>query len=155
MRIQFKNPAQAFAALATVTVAADQVCTLEERRTLFEQTRHLEIFQDLSQVEFARLLEDAVEIVYTTLPSDEYAVTRQGIADLIEAATAVLDPTLRRQAFGMVLGLARADRLCDEELALLEHLRSGLVTEAVSGWRQAGCQDLALEEEAAQVSPHG
>jgi DNA phosphorothioation-dependent restriction protein DptG len=131
MSTQFKNPAEAFAALATVTVAADQVCTMQERRTLFEQTRHLDVFQDLDQAAFARLLEDTVESVYSTLPWDESSVTPQGIAALVEAARAVLSPELRGEAFGMALGLARADQLCDQELALLDQLRRGLVTETL------------------------
>lgn len=66
---------------------------------------------------------------YTTTPIACQRHERQGIADLVEAARAVSG----REAFGMVLRLARADQLCDQELALLQHLRRGLVTETVSG----------------------
>ncbi len=133
MSMQFKNPAEAFAALATVTVAADQVCTMEERSTLFEQTRHLDAFQHLSLAAFARLLADAVESVYSILPWGESSVSQRGIADLIEAARAALNPDQRGQAFRMALDLASADQLCDPERALLDQLRCGLFSESVSG----------------------
>ena len=56
MSTHFKDPAEAFAALATVIVGADQICTMEERQILFERTRHLEVFQSLDEAAFASLL---------------------------------------------------------------------------------------------------
>ena len=126
MSIKFENPAEAFAAVATVVIAADRVTTLDERESLFARMRATEVFRSYDLAAFTRLLEDDVERVYGILPSDGSSITEQGVDTIVQAARDVLSPELRAGAYRMAVGLAHADRLRETERSLLEQLQRGL-----------------------------
>jgi hypothetical protein len=130
MTIEFEDPTEAFAAVATVVIATDELGTMNERDFLFEQVKNLDMFNSYDQAEFTKLLGDAIEKVYETLPLDGLSITEQGIESLVQAIREVLRPELRVQAFKMAFGLARADKLCDEEKTMLEQLQRGLAIDA-------------------------
>lgn len=124
--IEFENPTEAFAAVAIIVIAADNLGTISERDFLFGRVKNLDVFKSYDQTEFTKLLSDAVEKAYETLPMDGSSITKQGIASLTQGVREVLNPELRVQVFEMALGLASADGLCDEEKTLIEQLQHGL-----------------------------
>lgn len=126
MTIAFENPAEVFAAIASVVIAADKVCTMEERDFLVEHMAKLEVFQGCDQAQLIRLQADAVERVYGALPIDGSSITGQGVDSLVDAAEEVLSREQRADALRMALSLARSDKLCEEERSLLDQVRRGL-----------------------------
>ena len=124
--IEFENPAEAFAAVATIVIATDNLGTMSERDFLFEQVKNLGVFTSYDQAEFIKLLSDVIGKAYQTLPMHGSSITVQGIDSLAQAIRQVLSPELRVQVFEMAFGLACADGLCDEEKTLLDQLQHGL-----------------------------
>jgi tellurite resistance protein len=126
MTIAFENPAEASSAIASVVMAADNVCTMEERDFLVEHMKRQEVFQGYDDAQLIRLQADAVERVYDVFPIDGSPISRQGVDRLLDAAKEVLSREQRADALRMALCLARSDELCEEERSLLEHLQRGL-----------------------------
>ena len=126
MSIKFEKPSEAFAAVITIIVAADKLGTMDERDFIFDQVKNINVFENYSQAEFAKLLEDSNQRVYETLPMDGVSFTRQGIESLAEAAREVLSLELRVEVFRMAAQLVRADKLSDEEETMLKKLQRGL-----------------------------
>lgn len=125
MNTLIDTPAEAFLAVAAITIAADRVGSLAERDVLFERYRTLDAFQTTGPTEFAQRLNDVTERVYDALPVENQAVTPDGIDTLIGEAKAVLSPAQRRAAIRLATELCQAAGICDEERALLERLERG------------------------------
>jgi hypothetical protein len=126
MTIKIEGPTEAFAAVATVIIAADKLGTMAERDFLFNQVKNLDAFKGYDRAGFMKLLGDTVEKAHQTIPMDGPSFTKQGIEGLIQAVKEVLSPELRMELFGMAVGLVCADEPCDEERNLLEQLQRGL-----------------------------
>lgn len=126
MTIQFENNAEAFASVAIVVAAADNISSPEEQAFLFQKLKHIDIFSDYDEAGFAALLGNVVEKVYSTLPIAELSITEEGLAILCQALCEVLDANLRLAAYSMAVGLIRSDEATQEEIALLAGLHTGL-----------------------------
>jgi hypothetical protein len=125
MTIEFNTPAEAFIAVAWAVCTADKCGTKEERDYLYEQVRHLDIFEHCDRVEFGNLMGLAYNKIFHTLPCEESALTDEGIECLIQAVNKILTPNQRVEVFRMACGLAGADTVSEREGALLERLRDG------------------------------
>ena len=126
MTIKFQRPTEAFAAVAWVVCTADKHGSVEERGFLYEQAHNLDIFKNYGRVEFQYLLGATFIRIFQALPNGEVSITELGVKRLVRAVNEILSPELRVEAFKMAIGLARADKLCDEEKILLQQLQRGL-----------------------------
>ncbi len=126
MTIQFENNAEAFASVAIVVVAADNVGSREEQVVLFEKVKHLDIFSAYDEAGFMALLGHVTEKVYSALPTADLFITEAGLVILCQAVCDVLDADLRLEAYSMAVGLIRSDESTKEEMALLAGLHEGL-----------------------------
>lgn len=124
MRIE--TPAEACAALAVLIVGADDVGTAEESRFLFETVAALPIFEGLDRPQFTKLMADATEGVWSSVPIDGTRLSDKGVSDLVRRICEALPSELRTEAFKGAVGLARADGISGEEALLLERLCEGL-----------------------------
>ena len=89
MNITFENPAEAFAAIATVVISADKIGTLEEKKFLFENVKGLDIFEEYNDDEFVKLMVTVNKKVYQILPLYNFAMSQEGIFQLCSAITEV------------------------------------------------------------------
>lgn len=124
--MEFDSPAEAFATIAALVVAADAVGTQRERDYLFGDVRTLAVFASLDDDAYARLVERAAARI-----AEEHGTSDGGldasVADSVaDGARAVLDETQRLQALGMARSIAGVDSTDLGEGDLLEHLRVGL-----------------------------
>jgi hypothetical protein len=126
MTIQFDNNAEAFASVAIVVMAADNVGSREEQIVLFDKVKELVIFSDYDEDGFMALLSAVTEKVYSSLPVADLFITEDGLAILCQAVCEVLDADLRLEAYSMAVGLIRSDEATKEEMALLAGLHGGL-----------------------------
>jgi tellurite resistance protein len=124
MRIE--TPAEACAALAVLIVGADEVGTSEEGQFLFETVASLPIFEGLNRAQFTRLMADATEGVWSSVPIEGSRLSEDGVSEVLGRICEALPAELRTEAFEGAVGLARADGISDEEALLLERLCEGL-----------------------------
>jgi tellurite resistance protein len=125
MSITFDTPAEAFLAVAAVAIAADGVGSMVERKFLFERIKGMDLFQSLALAEFESMMNGITHRVYESLPTQDMAITPQGIAALIKAAQGVLSADQQKAVVKMATELCHADGLSDEEKLLLEQLERG------------------------------
>ena len=121
-----ETPAEACAALAVLIAGADGVGSIEEGRFLFDDVANMPIFEELDRLEFAALMSDTVEFVWSTFPNDGEQLSDEGVVDLLSMICAAVTPDLRADAFRMAVGMAKADGVSSEERVVLEVLCAGL-----------------------------
>lgn len=120
MRIE--TAAEACAALAVMIVAADQLGTDEERRFLFEDVAALPIFGGLDQGQFRKLMADAADGVYSSLPMEGNRISSDGVGHLVRQIREALPQSQRIEALEAAVGLARSDGITSVEALLLQRL---------------------------------
>ena len=121
-----ETPADACAALAVLIVGADEIGTTEESEFLFGTMAALPIFAGLDQTQFAKLMVDATDWVWSSFPTEGSRVTEEGVSDLLRLICGALPPETRVDVFRAAVGLAQSDEMSSEEELLLERLRDGL-----------------------------
>lgn len=126
MTIRLDSAAEAFAAIASVVMAADTGVSDVERDYLFTEIRTLTVFDGLDEDGFSALLTRMTERVAAELPADGATVSAAGVGELARAARDVLTPERRAQALGMARSLAGAEGTEPAEFEVLELLRVGL-----------------------------
>jgi tellurite resistance protein len=130
MSITFDSPAEAFLAVAAVAIAADGVGSMVERKFLFERIKGMDLFQSYALAEFETMMNGVTHRVYESLPTQDMAITVQGVDTLIKAARAVLSADQQTAVVKMATELCHADGLSDEEKTLLEQLERGFSSKA-------------------------
>lgn len=120
MRIE--TPADACAALAVLIAGADEVGTMEEGRFLFETVAGLSMFDHLDRGQFAQLMADVADDVWSSFPTHGNRLSEDGVSDLLRLVCEALPRELRTEAFQAAVGLARSDGTTAEEARLLQRL---------------------------------
>lgn len=123
MSIKFEKNTEAFLAVLTLVIGADDSGSLEERDFLFKKVMGIAIFGNPSSGDFSKLLGKVTDSVYSTLPQQDGAITAAGVDSLLAAAKDALTPDLRKQLVATSAELIDADGAEAREKALLEKIR--------------------------------
>src|SRR5215510_13813847 len=125
MPLKFEKNTDAFLAVLTVVIGADNVGSLEERDFLFQKVKGIGIFGNPSQQEFNKLLGKVTDLVYS-LPQEDGALSAASIDTLLAEAKNALDPNLRKALVSTSAELIDADGAEASEKALLDKIRRAL-----------------------------
>ena len=120
------TPTEAFAAVAWLICSADKIGSAEEQQFLYEQVKHLDIFEGCTLVEFQELLGTAFNRLFHDAADGELTIAPEEVASLIQSIKERLPPAHRVAVYEMAMGLAKADGLCAVEQSMLDQLRDGL-----------------------------
>ncbi len=123
MSIEFKEPAEAICALASVMIAADSVGNFSEHDFLLTEAKKLDVFKTYDATKFNRVLGNVTERMYDTLPCENGMLTEQGVQSLLAVAKKTLNANLQKQCFQLVAALACSDGLGQEEAFLLTKIQ--------------------------------
>ena len=126
MSIKFEKNTEAFLAVLTVVIGADNAGSLEERDFLFNKVKGISIFGNPSPQEFSKLLGKVTDAVYTQLPQVDGALSPAGVDSLLGEARNALTPELRKTLVATAGELIDADGAEASEKALLEKIRRTL-----------------------------
>ena len=131
MSIRIESPAEAFAAIASVVIAADSMGTMAERNAVLQRLEEtLEETPALSGQDNATLTALLTKVtgqLCDSLPVTESgSFTADAVGQVIAAVKGVLNPAQRVQALKLAEATIDADGASDSERALLTQLRAGL-----------------------------
>jgi hypothetical protein len=126
MPLKFEKNTEAFLAVLTVVIGADNAGSLEERDFLFKKVKAISIFGNPSQQDFNKLLGKVTDTVYTQLPQQDGAISAAGIDTLLAEAKSALTPELRKTLVATAAELVDADGAEASEKALLDKIRRAL-----------------------------
>lgn len=126
MSIKFEKNTEAFLAVLTVVIGADNAGSLEERDFLFNKVKGISIFGNPSMQDFSKLLGKVTDLVYTQLPQVDGALAPAGIDSLLSEARNALTPDLRKTLVTTAAELMDADGAEASEKALLDKIRRAL-----------------------------
>jgi hypothetical protein len=123
MALKFEKNTEAFLAVLTVVIGADNAGSLEERDFLFNKVKGISIFGNPSSQDFNKLLGKVTDAVYTQLPQADGAISPAGIDTLLGEAKNALSPELRKTLVATAAELIDADGAEASEKALLDKIR--------------------------------
>jgi hypothetical protein len=123
MSLKFEKNTEAFLAVLSVVLGADNAGSLEERDFLFSKVKGISIFGNPSTQEFSKLLGKVTDTVYANLPQAAGALTAAGIDSLLAEAKNTLTPELRKTLIATAGELVDADGAEAAEKALLDKIR--------------------------------
>lgn len=126
MPLKFEKNTEAFLAVLTVVIGADNAGSLEERDFLFNKVKGISIFGNPSPQEFSKLLGKVTDAVYTQLPQVDGALSPAGIDSLLAEARNALTPELRKTLVATAGELIDADGAEASEKAMLDKIRRTL-----------------------------
>ena len=110
------NPAEAFAALALIAVAADGYITASESKAITTTFSRMQLFTDYSEKKMHTMVDQLLN-----------QIRDQGSDALLTAALEKLPKDLRETAFAVVTDITLADgEISEEEESLLNSLYSSL-----------------------------
>jgi len=125
MPLKFEKNTDAFLAVLTVVIGADNVGSLEERDFLFKKVKGIGIFGNPSPQDFNKLLGKVTDIVYS-LPQQDGALSAASIDTLLAEAKNALAPDLRKALVSTAAELIDSDGAEASEKALLDKIRRAL-----------------------------
>jgi hypothetical protein len=123
MPLKFEKNTEAFLAVLTAVIGADNAGSLEERDFLFSKVKGISIFGNPSPQDFSKLLGKVTDEVYAQLPQADGAISPAGIDSLLNEAKNALSPDLRKTLVATAAELIDADGAEDSEKALLDKIR--------------------------------
>jgi hypothetical protein len=126
MPLKFEKNTEAFLAVLTVVIGADNAGSLEERDFLFNKVKGIPLFGNPSAQEFSKLLGKVTDAVYTQLPQVDGALSPAGIDSLLAEARNALTPELRKTLVATAGELIDADGAEASEKAMLDKIRRTL-----------------------------
>jgi hypothetical protein len=126
MSIEFKKDTEAFLAVLSLVIGADQSGSLEERDFLFNKVKGIKIFGNPSSADFSKLLGSVTDYLFTNVPSKDGEFTPAGVDALLASATKTLSADLRKQLAQLAGELGDADGADARETALLAKIRKSL-----------------------------
>jgi hypothetical protein len=126
MPLKFEKNTEAFLAVLTLVISADNAGSLEERDFLFNKVKGISIFGNPSSQDFSKLLGKVTDAVYTQLPQADGAISPAGVDTLLAEAKNALSPELRKTLLATASELMDADGADASEKALIEKIRRAL-----------------------------
>jgi hypothetical protein len=123
MTLKFQKSSEAFLAVLSVVIGADQVGSLDERDFLFAKVKNLPLFGNPSIAEFSKLLGQVTETVYSQLPMDDGAISAAGVNSLLAEAKKLLTPEQQKSLLQIATELCKSDGAAAQENALLTQLQ--------------------------------
>lgn len=126
MSIEFKKDTEAFLAVLSLVIGADQSGSLEERDFLFSKVKGIKIFGNPSSADFSKLLGGVTDSLFSSLPSEDGEFTAAGVDALLATVARQLSPDLRKQLVQLAGELGNADGADARETALLDKVRKAL-----------------------------
>lgn len=138
MPIEFKDTAEAIAAVTTAVLAADAIGDFAERDYLYAGMRRFDVFKNYDTPKFNRLFGDVNKMIYDKLPCKSGMLTPQGLDVLFEAAKKKLNPDLRQRTFELAVGLASSDGVAEAETRVLDQLQKVFeISDDGASWKRA------------------
>ena len=126
MTIQFEKPQEAYAALASLAIAADGQGTLQERDALFGAVSQYDVFASSSEADVRALVGVVTERLYSQLATGEVpSLDAAAVDQVIAASNEVLDDSQRREAYAMASRLCASDGQGAGELDLINRIHVG------------------------------
>jgi hypothetical protein len=122
MPIKFEKNTDAFLAVLTLVIGADNVGSLEERDLLFNKIKAISMFGNPSSAEFGKQLGKVTDEMYAQLPQADGAITDAGVDALLAAARSALAPEQRKSLIATATELMDADGADAKEQALLDKI---------------------------------
>jgi hypothetical protein len=122
MSIKFEKNTDAFLAVLTLVIGADNVGSLEERDLLFNKIKAISMFGNPSSADFGKQLGRVTDLVYAQLPLAEGAITDAGVDSLLAAAKSALAPEERKSLVATATELMDADGADAKEKALMDKI---------------------------------
>ena len=126
MPLKFEKDTEAFLAVLTLVIGADNVGSLEERDFLFKKVKGISIFGNPSPQDFSKLLGKVTDAVYTQLPQVDGVISAVGIDMLLAEAKTSLSPELRKTLVATAGELMDADGADAGEKVLIDKIRRAL-----------------------------
>ena len=129
MTIKISSPAEAFAAIASVVIAADSMGSLAERNTVIERLKTTGVLAGQDTAALSALLGRMTQHLCESLPVTESgAFTAESVATVVAAVKSTLNADQRGEALRLAEATVSADGADDSERALLDQLRAGLTS---------------------------
>src|SRR5262245_51271134 len=122
MPLKFEKNTEAFLAVLTVVIGADNAGSLEERDFLFKKVKAIPLFGNPSQQDFSKLLGKVTDAVYSQLPQVDGAISAAGIDQLLAEAKNALSPELRKTLVATAGELMDADGADTAEKTLFDKI---------------------------------
>ena len=127
MAIKIENPAEAFAAIASVVIAADSEGSLAERDAVLQRLKATGALANNDGPSLSSLLARVTKHLCDGLPvSETGSFTPAAVAQVIAAVKPVLDVKQRGEALRLAEVTMTADDATDSEQELIAQLRAGL-----------------------------
>ncbi len=127
MSIRIESPAEAFAAIASVVIAADSMGTMAERNAVLGRLKETPVLSGQDNAALTALLTKVTGHLCDKLPVTETgSFTSVAVGEVIAAVKGVLTPEQRALALKLAEATMNSDGASDSERALLTQLRAGL-----------------------------
>jgi tellurite resistance protein len=127
MSIRIESPAEAFAAIASVVIAADSMGTMTERNAVLGRLKETPALSGQDNAALTALLSKVTGHLCDKLPvSESGSFTSVAVDQVIAAVKSVLGPEQRALALKLAEATMDSDGASDSERALLTQLRAGL-----------------------------
>jgi tellurite resistance protein len=127
MAIRIESPAEAFAAVASVVIAADSMGSMDERTAVLQRLKEAPTFKGQDTAALTALLTKVTGHLCDGLPTTETgAFTSAAVDQVITAVKGVLGADERVQALKLAEATMDSDGASQSEKALLAQLRAGL-----------------------------
>jgi hypothetical protein len=127
MMISISSPGEAFAAIASIVIAADSMGSLAERDVVLDRLKATQALAGQDSTALKALLGRMTAYLCENLPASEAgAFTPEAVANVVAAVKSVLNAEQRGEALRLAQTTVSADGASDAERALLEQLRAGL-----------------------------
>ncbi len=127
MAIRIESPAEAFAAVASVVIAADSMGSVDERNAVLQWLKKTPALEGRDAAALMALLTKITGQLSDGLPMTETgAFTPAAVDQVITAVRGVLDAEQRAQAVKLAEATMDSDDASESEKTLLAQLRAGL-----------------------------
>ena len=127
MAISIESPAEAFAAVASVVIAADSMGSMDERNAVLQRLKEAPALKGQDTAALTALLTKVTGHLCDGLPTTETgAFTSAAVDQVITAVKGVLGAERRAQALKLAEATIDSDGANESEKTLLTQLRAGL-----------------------------
>jgi tellurite resistance protein len=127
MAIRIESPAEAFAAVASVVIAADSMGSMDERNAVLQRLKEAPALRGQDPAALTALLAKVTGHLCDGLPTTETgAFTPAAVDKVVAAVRGVLGAEQLAQALKLAEATIDSDGASESETALLAQLRVGL-----------------------------